>query len=102
MHFMMARVTKAQVMARVTKDQVMTTSKAQVMTTLTAQVMTTLTAQVMTTLTAQVMTTLTAQVITVSSIVHMKTAISLIGDGKKIPPLFLLEYKLFFSNLRSF
>jgi len=73
----------------------MTTLTAQVMTTLTAQVMTTLTAQVMTTLTAQVMTTLTAQVITVSSIAHMKTAISLIVDGKKIP-LFLLQHTLFF------
>jgi hypothetical protein len=89
------------VIARVTKAQVMTTSKAQVMTTSKAQVMTTLTAQVMTTLTAQVMTTLTAQVITASSIAHMKTAISLIVDGKKIPPLSFTTH-IIFSNLKSF
>jgi len=98
----MTRVTKAQVIARVTKAQVMTTSKAQVIARVTkAQVMTTLTAQVMTTLTAQVMTTLTAQVITASSIAHMKTAISLIVDGKKIPPLSFTTH-IIFSNLKSF
>jgi hypothetical protein len=59
-------------------------------------------AQVMSRVTkAQVMTTLTAQVITASSIAHMKTAISLIGDGKKIPPLSFTTH-IIFSNLRSF
>jgi len=90
----MTRVTKAQVIARVTKAQVMTTSKAQVIARVTK-------AQVMTTLTAQVMTTLTAQVITASSIAHMKTAISLIVDGKKIPPLSFTTH-IIFSNLKSF
>jgi len=90
---MMTGVTKAQVIARVTKAQVMTTSKAQVMTTSKAQVMTTSK--------AQVMTTLTAQVITASSIAHMKTAISLIVDGKKIPPLSFTTH-IIFSNLKSF